>query len=55
MKRILLTSIFIFSTFLLSAQLTLGTTGLLNSPSADMQPDKTVMLTGSRITRTIIS
>ena len=32
---------------MLSAQLTLGTTGLLNSPSADMQPDKTVMLGGN--------
>jgi len=35
------------SSFYLSAQLTLGTTGLLNSPSADMQPDKTVMIGGN--------
>lgn len=47
MKKILLTGIFILSTFMLSAQLTLGTTGLLNSPSADMQPDKMVMLGGN--------
>lgn len=30
--------------FMLSAQLTYGTTGLLNAPSAEMQKDKTVML-----------
>ena len=47
MKRIILTCIFVFSTLLLSAQLTLGTTGLLNSPSAEMQPDGTVMLGGN--------
>ena len=47
MKRVFLASIFILSTFMHSAQLTSGTTGLLNSPSADMQPDKTVMLGGN--------
>jgi len=46
-KRIVLTSVFVFSTYLLSAQLTLGTTGLLNSPSAEMQPEGTVMLGGN--------
>lgn len=47
MKKILFTCVFVFSTLLLSAQLTLGTTGLLNSPSAEMQADKTVMLGGN--------
>ena len=46
-KKILFICLFLFSSLLLSAQLTLGTTGLLNSPSADMQPDKTVMIGGN--------
>lgn len=35
---------FMFCSLLLSAQLTYGVTGLLHSPSAEMQEDKTVML-----------
>lgn len=35
---------FLCCTFMLSAQLTYGTTGLLHAPSAEMQKDKTVML-----------
>lgn len=46
-KRLLFICLFLFSSLLLSAQLTLGTSGLLNSPSAEMQPDKTVMIGGN--------
>ena len=46
-KKIMLTGVLLFSASLLSAQLTLGTTGLLNSPSAEMQPEGTVMLGGN--------
>ena len=46
-KKLLFICLFLFSSLLLSAQLTLGTSGLLNSPSADMQPDKTVMIGGN--------
>ena len=44
LKRILIVSLFIAIPFMLSAQLTYGTTGLLHAPSAEMQKDKTVML-----------
>lgn len=45
--KILFICLFLCSSLCLSAQLTLGTTGLLNSPSADMQEDKTVMIGGN--------
>ncbi|WP_349862000.1 YjbH domain-containing protein, partial [Bacteroides cellulosilyticus] len=44
MKRIILTCLFLCFVFVLSAQLTYGTTGLLHAPSAEMQKDKTIML-----------
>lgn len=44
LKRIFIVSLFIAIPFMLSAQLTYGTTGLLHAPSAEMQKDKTVML-----------
>jgi hypothetical protein len=44
LKRIFIVSLFIAIPFMLSAQLTYGTTGLLHAPSAKMQKDKTVML-----------
>lgn len=43
-KRIVFSCLFLCCTFMLSAQLTYGTTGLLHAPSAEMQKDKTVML-----------
>ena len=43
-KRIIVSCLFLCCTFMLSAQLTYGTTGLLHTPSAEMQKDKTVML-----------
>lgn len=44
LKQIFIVSLFIAIPFMLSAQLTYGTTGLLHVPSAEMQKDKTVML-----------
>ncbi|MBV3639836.1 YjbH domain-containing protein, partial [Bacteroides cellulosilyticus] len=44
MKRIIVTYLFLCCAFVLSAQLTYGTTGLLHAPSAEMQKDKTIML-----------
>ena len=44
LKRIITTLVCLCCTFMLSAQLTYGTTGLLHAPSAEMQKDKTVML-----------
>lgn len=44
MRRLIFTCLFLCCTFMLSAQLTYGTTGLLHAPSAEMQKDKTVML-----------
>lgn len=44
MKKIILTCLFLCYAFMLSAQLTYGTTGLLHAPSAEMQKDKTVIL-----------
>ena len=43
-KRIIVSCLFLCCTFMLSAQLTYGTTGLLHTPSAEMQKDKTVMV-----------
>lgn len=43
-KRIHIAFLFISIPYILSAQLTYGTTGLLHAPSAEMQKDKTVML-----------
>lgn len=43
-KQIIISCVFLCCTFMLSAQLTYGTTGLLHAPSAEMQKDKTVML-----------
>ena len=43
-KRFITTCIFLCCAFVLSAQLTYGTTGLLHAPSAEMQKDKTIML-----------
>jgi hypothetical protein len=52
-KRILLTGLFLSCAFVLSAQLTYGTTGLLHAPSAEMQKDKTVMLGANFMNREI--
>ena len=43
-KRIYIVLLLISIPYMLSAQLTYGTTGLLHAPSAEMQKDKTVML-----------
>lgn len=47
MKRIYIALLFIGIPYMLSAQLTYGTTGLLHAPSAEMQKDKTIMLGGN--------
>lgn len=47
MKRIYIALLFIGMPYMLSAQLTYGTTGLLHAPSAEMQKDKTIMLGGN--------
>lgn len=52
-KRILMVSLFLCCHFVLSAQLTHGTTGLLNAPSAEMQDSKTVMLGGNYLNENI--
>ena len=44
LKRIYIVLLLISIPYMLSAQLTYGTTGLLHAPSAEMQKDKTVML-----------
>lgn len=46
-KKILWIFLFICHSYMLSAQLTYGTTGLLHAPSAEMQADKTVMIGGN--------
>ena len=46
-KKILLLGIFLGLSIALSAQMTHGTTGLLNAPSAEMQDSKTVMIGGN--------
>lgn len=45
--KLLFSVIFLGSSMLLSAQMTHGTTGLLNAPSAEMQDSKTVMIGGN--------
>lgn len=52
-KIIILCGLFMCSHFMLSAQLTYGTTGLLHTPSADMQKDKTVMIGGNFLNQEI--
>ena len=47
MKKILLTGLLLGLSIALSAQMTYGTTGLLNTPSAEMQDSKTVMIGGN--------
>lgn len=47
LKKIILLSILVCSSFTLFAQLTYGTTGLLHMPSAEMQDDKTFMVGGN--------
>lgn len=50
-RKWILTVVFFFCPFLLSAQLTYGVTGLLHAPSAEMQADKTVMLGANFLNR----
>lgn len=45
--KLLFSVIFLGSSMVLSAQMTHGTTGLLNAPSAEMQDSKTVMIGGN--------
>ena len=52
-RKIILISLFICSPFVLLAQLTYGTTGLLHAPSAEMQRDKTVLIGGNFLNREI--
>ncbi|MCD7898814.1 MAG: YjbH domain-containing protein [Bacteroides sp.] len=52
-KKIILSSLFLCCYGMLSAQLTYGTTGLLNAPSAEMQRDKTVMIGGNFLNKEI--
>jgi hypothetical protein len=47
MKKLIILSIFILSFKSVHAQYSYGTTGLLNSPTADMQRDKTFMFGGA--------
>ncbi len=51
MKKFLFIILFFCYCFTLSAQLTYGTTGLLHTPSAEMQKDKTVMIGGNFLNR----
>ena len=46
-RKILLVGLFLCTGIVLSAQMTHGTTGLLNAPSAEMQDSKTVMIGGN--------
>ncbi len=46
LKKIVLLGLFLSVSIALSAQMTHGTTGLLNAPSAEMQDSKTVMIGG---------
>jgi hypothetical protein len=46
-KRIIISLFLLCSPFALFAQLTYGVTGLLHTPSAEMQEDKTVMIGGN--------
>lgn len=52
-KKIVLLLFFICNSFILSAQLTYGATGLLHAPSAEMQDDKTVMIGGNYLNKQI--
>lgn len=53
MKKSILVLFFICCPFILVAQLTYGTTGLLHAPSAEMQQDKTVMIGGNFLNKEI--
>ncbi|MCI1648340.1 MAG: YjbH domain-containing protein [Bacteroides sp.] len=53
LKKIILSECLFCFPFLLSAQLTYGTTGLLHMPSAEMQRDKTVMIGGNFLNKEI--
>ena len=53
LKKICLIGLALCFPLLLSAQLTYGTTGLLNAPSAEMQRDKTVMIGGNFLNKEI--
>lgn len=46
MKKFLLIGVLVLFSFPLMAQYSYGVTGLLHTPSAEMQPDKTVMIGG---------
>ena len=52
-RKLILIVLFICSPFVLLAQLTYGTTGLLHAPSAEMQRDKTVMIGGNFLNKEI--
>ena len=52
-KKVFLLALALCFPLLLSAQLTYGTTGLLNAPSAEMQRDKTVMIGGNFLNKEI--
>ncbi len=47
LRKIMLICLFMTASIALSAQMTHGTTGLLNAPSAEMQDSKTVMIGGN--------
>ena len=51
LKKILLSVVLMSVSVALSAQMTHGTTGLLNAPSAEMQDVKTVMLGGNYLNK----
>ena len=53
MRKVFLVGLFLCYHFMLSAQLSYGTTGLLHTPSAEMQKDKTVMLGGNFLNQEI--
>lgn len=51
LRKILLVGLFLCTSIVLSAQMTHGTTGLLNAPSAEMQDSKTVMIGGNYLNK----
>ena len=53
LKRVFITVLLVSAPYMLPAQLTYGTTGLLHAPSAEMQRDKTVMLGGNFMNKEI--
>ena len=53
MKKLILIYLFLCYHFIVSAQTTYGTTGLLHAPSAEMQRDKTVMIGGNFLNKEI--